>query len=104
MGRLSVITIVIVMLLAAAPTLPQRSLTPRQRLIVSDWKRLAESIARENAMVDDLTKNFQLNPPWRVVDARAPEQRAELIDHIIAEHKLRIDLLAAIRQADKESE
>lgn len=72
----------------------------QQRAIVSTWQALGESYSRENKHIDELTKSFRMNPPWRVVDAREPAKRAGLIEDIIAEHERRISLFRKLKAED----
>lgn len=72
----------------------------QQRAIITAWDECGRSIERENDLLQQLTKSFQLNPPWRVLDAAEPAKRAQLIEKIIAEHKRRIQLLERIRKED----
>lgn len=72
----------------------------QQQRMVTAWNKCAESIVIENDLIARLTKSLQTNPPWRVVDADAPRERAELIDKIVAEHRKRIKLLEEIKRED----
>ena len=73
----------------------------QRRAIVGVWNDCSASFDRENLLLDELNKSMHLSPPWRVVDAREPAKRAELIDKIIEEHKRRIPLLEQIRKTDR---
>lgn len=90
------LVLTLVLLLFPVPQSPEQ-----QRLsITRDWNKLAESMDRENGLVDQLNKSMRLSPPWRVLDAREPQKRAKLIDGIVDEHKKRIELLERIKRAD----
>ncbi len=95
MTLLTLITIFLVSLASQTPPAEQK------RVIVTAWNECGASIEKENQLFTDLTKSLQLNPPWRVLDARAPAHRAQLIDEIIREHRRRIKLLEKIREADQ---
>jgi hypothetical protein len=92
--------IVLTLLLCLTPAIAQAPVTAQQHAIIAAWNECSASIDKENGLIRRLTKSLQLNPPWRVVDAREPEIRAELIDKIIAEHKKRIELLERIKRED----
>jgi len=92
------VALTILLLLTAATA--QAPPAGHQRAIIAAWKECGQSITAENKLLTELTKSFQSNPPWRVVDAREPMKRAALIDKIIAEHKRRILLLERIKAED----
>jgi hypothetical protein len=93
------VLITLVTVLAVVPLCAQAPEVQR-RAIVAAWNECGNSLTRENALIEDLTKSFQLNPPWAVTDAREPEKRAKLIDDIIVEHRRRIALLEKIKAED----
>jgi hypothetical protein len=95
-----IVTLSAVLFAVAFATHAQQPAASKQHAIVSEWNQLGPSIERENGYLDALTKSFQRDPPWRVVDAAAPGRRADLIDKIIAEHEKRIDLLRKIKAED----
>ena len=76
----------------------------QQRAMASAWNQLGPSITREDVYLNELTRSLQQNPPWRTLDASQDhaKRRAELIDKIIAEHKLRIGLLETIKKEDNQ--
>lgn len=92
--------LVITILLCLAPVAAQAPPSKQKAGILSAWNDCGKSIDRENEYIRELTKSLQANPPWRVVDAREPAKRAELIDKIVAEHKRRIELLERIKAED----
>jgi hypothetical protein len=91
---------VLTLLLLLSAAVAQAPPAKQRRAIVSAWNECGQSIDLENGLLQELTRSFQTSPPWRVVDAREPEKRRQLIDDIIAEHERRIRLLKEIRQAD----
>ena len=93
--------LVVIVMALASHNYAQRSPTDLRRAIVVPWNQLGESIDHENALLNELTRSFQLNPPWAVTDAREPAKRAKLIDAIIAEHRKRILLLEQIKREDR---
>lgn len=72
----------------------------QERDIVDDWKRFGDSLRKENPLLEQLTKSLQLNPPWRVVDAREVQKRSQLIDDTIKEHRRRIQILERLKAND----
>lgn len=91
----------VALLLLFSSAVAQAPPATQHRAIVSAWNECVVSADQDNAYWLELQKSLQLNPPWRVVDARAPARRAELIEKIIVEHKRRIQLLEKIRTAEK---
>lgn len=98
---LAVLTLITVLIVS--PAVAQAPLvTEQERAMVDTWHALGQSIVIEDKAVGELTKSLQMNPPWRIVDARAATRRADLIDEIISEHERRIKLLKRLKQLDSQ--
>ena len=69
MKLLTLITLLSILIVAHARA--QAPVPNQQRIIIKAWDECGESILKENALITELTKSFQLNPPWRVTDAHA---------------------------------
>lgn len=93
---LTLLTLITIVIVASAQT----QAPPEYKVMVRAWNECAASIVIENDLFNELSRNLHMNPPWRVLDARAPALRAELIDKIIVEHKRRIKLLETIKAED----